>query len=101
MRRGCVSRCLVAYDAVIRRREAAAVVAPGAVSLCPVSDMGARRGLVMAPDAVVLPVANKAPFAVPFRHEPVPPRTPVIGMVPRHGQAVTGYAILSVMADEA
>ena len=101
MRRGRMQRDLMAHHAVISRRKTGAVMAPRAMPFHPVPGMRARRGLVMAANAVILPVARHAALPVPFGHEPVAQRAPGVRVVARHPRVVTGNAVVPFVAGKA
>ena len=71
------------------------------VAHAPVAPMTARRSLVVAPDAVVLPVAGEASFPVPGCHEAVAEGTPGVRMVPRRRGVVALDAVVLRMAGSA
>lgn len=84
---------LVANNTVVSRNPSGPEMTGRAVGHDPVPPMAARRCLVMAADAVILPVALQASFAVPARLEAVAQGPPRIVMVPGHSGIVTFYAV--------
>ncbi len=101
VRRGRVRRLAVADRAVVRRSEPGAEVAPRAVPRPPARRVGARRGLVVAADAVVLLMAGEAALPVPLRREPVAARPPEIVMVPGRPGIMARYAVVLPVTREA
>jgi hypothetical protein len=90
----------VADRAVAGNGAAGAIMALGAVALPPGRSVGTRRRLAVAPDAVVLTVAGKAPFAIAFGHEAVAPGPPKVRVVTRHDHRVARDAVPALMTDE-
>lgn len=74
------------------------IVTGRTVVIAPISPVAAWCCLVVAADAVVLPVAGLAPFPVPGCHETMAQRTPGVRMVPRRRGVVAFDAVVLRMA---
>jgi hypothetical protein len=101
MRRGCMQGDFMAHHAVISRRKTGAVMTPRAMPFHPVTGMRTRRGLVMAANAVIWPMARHAALPVPFGHKPVAQRAPGVRVVARHPRVVAGNAVVPLVASKA
>lgn len=93
VRRGNMQRLGMTNPAVIRGCKARTEVAPGAMPRSPVCRVSARRGVAVAPDTIILPVADYAAFAVSPRRDAVASGPPEIIVVPRHGRIVARHAV--------
>lgn len=90
--------CLVTDAASVRGDRIGRIMTPGAVFLEPVPAVCPRRGLIVAPHAIVLLMADGAPLAIPFGHEAVGQVPPGVRMVARRAGIVTGDAVALFVA---